>query len=877
LDGEWNLVAHPEGETWWETGESVPLTVPGSWIMQGLEPARDAPVGVWRRFHLGGLWHGDVLRLRFDAVYSIADVWLNGVYLGHHEGGFTPFELDATDAARLGGENTLAVLVTSDSEADRLASASSYARHPLGGITRSVRLLALPRAHLTRLHVTTDLDDRYENADLRVMAEVSDAARDAALELRLVGAEGEEVATPVRVGSFDASGELDQTVRVPHPKLWDPEHPHLYRLEATLRRDGRAVQRTERRIGFREVEVRGHQVLLNGEPIKLKGVCRHQLSDEHGRAQDPERARRDAVLMKEANINFVRTAHYPPEETFIEACDELGIMVQEEAPFCWVQSADASSPRTLPLILSQTAEMVERDLSHPSVIFWDLANESAWGENWQRAYDYVKAADPGRPVLMSWIATGEERFDIRTWHYPGPQGAGRTRDQDIPVLFDEYIHVNCYNTQEVVADPGLRQYWGRPFERMWEAMWAEPHCLGGAIWCWADDEFEMPDGRVVGYGQWGLVDRFGDMKPEWWNTKRIYSPVHVRTERPLALNADGSVSIEVENRYRHTDLSELRGFWRIGPVRHGEFRVNLPPGEVGTLNLDVGAEPGDQLEISFSHGQRRVDAYHLPIGPLPQPDWGGLSVSHRLLRGGSVLRVKAGGADLDVDLATGELGDLGRVGLVVSARGVAEDVLRDDAETNDVAWEALADGVEITIRRSLPAGDITYTVTFRDGQLPRIRYELPYSGPEIDAREVGLEWSSVPRHEVEFVADPQWIVSSVANAQWTTTKGYISNSGGRTGYGWGGYGPAPVPRSSRATRYNILHAADGYTMRIQSDGTHHIRMRWHGAASDWAAFRVLDVSNGGGEPFLASHFAGEHHIIRDGDVIEGGHGFAPLY
>ena len=559
LDGSWRFNAAPTGD-WWQpdvTDTAWPrIDVPGEWVMQGFTVTPNTAAAYRRNFTLSDDWRGRTVKLRFDAVFSSCRAWVNGRLVGSHEGGFTPFDVDVTDALRPSGPNVLAVAVTSEGLADTLASASGYARHALGGLTRRVTLFAVPPSHLVRFHARTDLSVDNREATLVVVAQVSRPSDPARLRLSLTDPSGHAVALTGAEAAFRADGTLELKFPVSRPLLWDCEHPNLYRLVGEVVSAGAVTERVARLIGFRHIEVKGTRLLVNGTPVKLHGTCRHEIDPDRGRSLTPAMWARDVELLKGANINYVRTSHYPPVEEFLDLCDRAGIYVQEEGPFCWVSQSYADAPEALGLILRQSAEMIERDRSHPSAILWDLANESAWGENFRRLHDYVRAEDPSRPTLFS--GAGDNGVcEIGSSHYP-PLGftAGLTAATR-PLTCDEYCHLNCYNVDENRLDPGLRDYWGHAIKAMWDEMDRSPVVLGGAIWCWADDVFDIPKVGRVGYGEWGIVDAFRRPKPEYWHVRNAYALA--RPAQHVAVSAPKPGKARAPRLYRTADSLEIVG------------------------------------------------------------------------------------------------------------------------------------------------------------------------------------------------------------------------------------------------------------------------------------------------------------------------------
>ena len=606
LTGTWRFHPAPPKKFWVGTeaqGEGwADIAVPGEWVMQGFTVEKDAAAAYWRTFDIPAAWQGQRIKLRCDGVFSDATVWVNGQEAGHHEGGFTPFELDVTPCVVFNAANRIALAVKNESVADTLASASQYATHPLGGITRKIGLFAVPDQHLATLNFTTTFDAACKDALLHVKAEIVNegAAASPATELAITLNDPKPQPVTLPIGAVTlpamaagASHTLSLDIPVAAPLKWDAEHPNLYTVVCTLAQGGKTVETVQRRIGFRQVEVRGSELYVNNQPVKLHGVCRHETHPTRGRSLTPELWRQDADLFRKANVNYIRTSHYPPAEEFIEACDELGLFVEEEAPICWAgHGANAiwktwkdDDEKFRSIIVRETLEMVARDYNHPSVIIWSLANESLWNAHFQHSLDAVKAADPSRPASFHDQAWGpynnqHNQADIAVFHYPTPEQADKPDDRGRPMLFGEYCHLNAYNRREIVTDPGVRDAWGQAIASMYDKMYAAKGCLGGAIWSGIDDIFLLPDGKAVGYGSWGPIDGWRRKKPEYWHMKKAYSPIRI-LDTTLAASASGvPLTVKVENRYDFTNLKELRIEWHLGK-ESGFVHPDIPPRKHG--------------------------------------------------------------------------------------------------------------------------------------------------------------------------------------------------------------------------------------------------------------------------------------------------------
>ncbi len=543
LNGNWKFTLSPHREFWLNRADPAAwadVSVPGELVMQGFAISRDVEYGYKQSVMIPSDFKGKRIILRFDGVYSYARVWVNGVFERDHHGGFTSWECDITRDVTPGQSAWVTVGVADRS--DEISYGSNYAKHYIGGILRDVKLVALPPCHATRFEVETDLDAAYRDATLRVTAAADlHGAQQATVNLLLRDPDGREVNLQPGSMSFAAEGtEARLDVPVSAPKKWDAEHPNLYTLEATLVADGVVVETLARKIGFRKIEVRGNILLVNGQEVKLRGACRHDIHPLRGRSTTPELDERDALLFRDGNLNFVRTSHYPPTEKFLEACDRYGVYVEEETAVCFVNAGwsvsrqgSQSDPEFLSGYMTQFSEMLERDRSHPSVLMWSLGNESRWGTNIAAEYAYAKRRDTTRPLIFSYPGTvpaGTGGYDIWSEHYPKVDGD--LKSANLPKLNDEYGHVACYNTDTLKRDPGVRDYWGASIRSFWDNCFASEGCLGGAIWGAIDEVFDLPD-SPVGYGEWGLADGWRRPKPEYWLARKAYSPIHVNDE-PVA-------------------------------------------------------------------------------------------------------------------------------------------------------------------------------------------------------------------------------------------------------------------------------------------------------------------------------------------------------
>ncbi len=375
------------------------ITVPGEYTLQGFRVPSGQPVVYQTAFTPPPAWGSPALRvkLRCDAVYSNATVYVNSVLVGSHLGGFTPFELDVSAAlagAAPGAASTLTLVVVGDSLADTLASGSRYASHDLGGISRKLYLLAVPALSIADAFVTTTFPtgNHTAAASLAVNISLANDAQGASAQAATVSAALTFQGVLVASGAVDfAAGGVSGgggvayaglTLAVAAPALWDPEHPRLHNLTLTLSVGGEVVEVVCQRVGLRDVALAGNRVLVNGRPIKARGTTRHDAHPLVGRSLwtlEPAGGQwaRDIVAFRDANVNYIRTSHYPPAEELMQAADELGMLIELEHPFCWASGNSGEAAFNYTVQAQREAMVFNRN--HPSVIMCEWASGALGG------------------------------------------------------------------------------------------------------------------------------------------------------------------------------------------------------------------------------------------------------------------------------------------------------------------------------------------------------------------------------------------------------------------------------------------------------------------------------------------------------------------
>lgn len=655
LNGEWKVCLKGFEQVQDQGTDSVKwrdVEVPGELMMQGIAVKHDKPFVYFRKIRIPSDYDGKLVKIRFEGVYSFARVWVNGIFIRDHSGGFTAWECDISRAVRPGREADLFVEVTD--KADEISYASGYAKHPIGGILRNVSLLALPVTCPEKVSVSTDLDEDYKDAVLTIEGSANAKDEDNSVAIELFDLSGNKIALKQpEVKLTDKFFKISNQIL--NPLKWEAEHPNLYRLRIIFKSEGKSVWEKNYNVGFREIEVKGNKFMVNGRQVRLRGACHHDIHPLLGRLSTPDYDLKDVQLAKEANINFIRTSHYPPSDNFLSLCDRYGIYVEDETAVCFVGShrtADyyPGSTENLPdftgKYLSQLEEMVNSHRNHPSVIIWSIGNENVFGSNFKESYDWAKANDASRPVIYSYpgmVPDSIRSFDIISMHYPGLDGnmdqyGMKTKSfghDNMPVLFDEWAHVACYNNATLSEDPNVRDFWGISLDSMWQHAFDSEGCLGGAIWGMVDETFMIPSGTpgyngwwgkldknvipgsfagpTVGYGEWGIIDTWRRKKPEFWNVKKAYSPVRILSTQNYEFLPDKYSEIPVYNRFDFTNLNELNLKVRVNGRNMSINIPDIPPHRKGIIQVPLKEKPADgmiYLEFTDKKGDL-IDSYVL--------------------------------------------------------------------------------------------------------------------------------------------------------------------------------------------------------------------------------------------------------------------------
>ena len=587
------------------------IHVPGYWEVRKFSPPTwwhpDDAVGCYRRtFSLPESWKGRAVRLRFEGVNNAAQVWLNGREVGYHESGFTAFEYDITPHLLFGKPNTLAVRVskwtlTHDYDTDDVWF--------LGGIWREAYLYALPATRIDDYTIRTGFDSGYKNGRLRVdlllKPEGDGMPHGFELEGQLFDSDRQEVAVRGFRLSGDATGPepvsltLTGEVDAPHP--WSAETPYLYTLLVRLKQEGKVAHEFSQPFGFRQVEVRGSELLLNGRPIRLRGVVTTRANPNDAGEPQAEIFAREIRLLKEANINAIRSHTTPLEEEFLDLCDRYGIYVMPDVPYVWVREEDYRF--LTDGIVERAADIYRQHRNRTSVILWHIGNEngaSSESLGMGHAGRWLHVADPTRPVMACSNRADLLEFGtaIHDDHY-NPIGKAYFREPTAaPVIYGEFHALP--ELVDRLRDRGLVESWGRSLRLEWAEFEKRPWVAGGLICCWDDGSVNGD----IGPRQWGVLDSRRQAKGVHAHIRRSFSPLTLQPRELQASETGLKSAWALSSRNSFTDLAGYT------------FRWELLSGSdsLGTTDTHPRVEPGRSAEFPLSiSASRKPDRVRVSV------------------------------------------------------------------------------------------------------------------------------------------------------------------------------------------------------------------------------------------------------------------------
>lgn len=612
------------------------MKVPGVWEMNGYGDPIYVNVGyAWRsqyknnppyvpieNNHVGSYrkeiiipaeWSGKEIFAHFGSVTSNMYLWVNGKYVGYSEDSKLEAEFNLTKYLKP-GKNLIAFQVFRWCDGTYLED-QDFFRY--SGVGRNCYLYSRNKKYIQDIRVTPDLDSNYTNGTLNVALNLNGSGT---VELNLTDPAGKSVAT----AQVNGNGQNSVVMDVSNPEKWTAETPNLYTLTATLKNGSNTLEVIPVKVGFRKIELKGGQILVNGQPVLFKGADRHEMDPDGGYVVSRERMLQDILRMKQLNINAVRTCHYPDDNLWYDLCDQYGIYVVAEANIeshgmGYGKETLAKNPSYKKAHMERNQRNVQRGYNHPSIIFWSLGNEAGYGPNFEQCYTWIKNEDKTRAVQYEQAGTNEFT-DIFCPMYYDYDACKKYSEGNIdkPLIQCEYAHA-MGNSQG-----GFKEYW--------DLIRKYPKYQGGFIWDFVDqsNHWKNKDGIDI-YGYGGDFNKY-DASDNNFNDNGLISPD--RRPNPHAHEvgyfyqsiwttpgdlSKGEIKVYNENFFR--DLSAYYMEWQL--LANGEVMqtgvvqdLNVAPQQTATLKLNLNTEkicPCKELLLNVTYKLKAAETL-MPAG-----------------------------------------------------------------------------------------------------------------------------------------------------------------------------------------------------------------------------------------------------------------------
>ena len=612
------------------------MKVPGVWEMNGYGDPIYVNVGyAWRsqyknnppyvpieNNHVGSYrkeiiipaeWSGKEIFAHFGSVTSNMYLWVNGKYVGYSEDSKLEAEFNLTKYLKP-GKNLIAFQVFRWCDGTYLED-QDFFRY--SGVGRNCYLYSRNKKYIQDIRVTPDLDSNYTNGTLNVALNLNGSGT---VELNLTDPAGKSVAT----AQVNGNGQKSVVMDVSNPEKWTAETPNLYTLTATLKNGSNTLEVIPVKVGFRKIELKGGQILVNGQPVLFKGADRHEMDPDGGYVVSRERMLQDILRMKQLNINAVRTCHYPDDNLWYDLCDQYGIYVVAEANIeshgmGYGKETLAKNPSYKKAHMERNQRNVQRGYNHPSIIFWSLGNEAGYGPNFEQCYTWIKNEDKTRAVQYEQAGTNEFT-DIFCPMYYDYDACKKYSEGNIdkPLIQCEYAHA-MGNSQG-----GFKEYW--------DLIRKYPKYQGGFIWDFVDqsNHWKNTDGiDIDGYG--GDFNKY-DASDNNFNDNGLISPD--RRPNPHAHEvgyfyqsiwttpgdlSKGEIKVYNENFFR--DLSAYYMEWQLlangAVMQTGVVQdLNVAPQQTATLKLNLNTEkicPCKELLLNVTYKLKAAETL-MPAG-----------------------------------------------------------------------------------------------------------------------------------------------------------------------------------------------------------------------------------------------------------------------
>lgn len=627
LDGMWKfhwvpkITEVPDGfyKENYDAGKWVNMPVPGNWEFNGYGipmyvntgfgfrknppyiDREDSPTGAYRHeFNIPDNWDGRRVFIHFDGGTNSMYIWVNGQKVGYTENAKSPAEFDITKYIRK-GKNLLACEVHKFSDGSYLEDQDMWR---LGGINRSVYLYSTAQTRIWDFFAHPDLDKTYKNGVFGVdvkLKNYTNAAQAQTVDVAIIDNTGKKVFGKSQKTTIPAesTSDLSFSGNVSNPLKWTAETPNLYTMLITLK-DGKGnmVEATSHKIGFRKIEIKDGQLFVNGKKVFFKGVNLHEFNTNTGQVVTRKEMMRNLQLMKELNINAVRTSHYPQQPLWYKLCDEYGIYLIDEANLeshglGYGPDNVSNFPEWHAAHMDRIIRAVERDKNHASVIFWSLGNEASNGKAFFDMYDWAKARDNSRPVQYEQAYQRDRNTDIICHMYPSWENMKRDAAKDLgrPYIMCEYAHA-------------MGNSMGN-FQEYWDLMRSSKNMQGGFIWEWYNHGYPAKDeqdrfywaygGDLKGYNKMndgnfvadGLISPDQNYIPHTHIVKKVYQNILFE-----AKDLNNGI-ITVINDFKFTDLTNKNYTYKWVLLRNGE-----KSGE-GTFDITVPADSRKDIKLNI--------------------------------------------------------------------------------------------------------------------------------------------------------------------------------------------------------------------------------------------------------------------------------------
>lgn len=676
-------------------------------------PVKNNHVGSYRKeITVPASWNGKQIIAHFGSVTSNIYLWVNGRFVGYSEDSKLEAEFDLTPFVKPGQKNLIAFQVFRWCDGTYLED-QDFFRYC--GVARDSYLYARSKQQITDIRVTPDLDAQYRDGQLDVQLTTKGGGT---VDLSLVDAAGKEVISQ----SLKATPQMKLTLNVTNPNKWTAETPYLYTLKAILKNGANVVEVIPVKVGFRKIEIKDAQVLVNGQPVLFKGADRHELDPDGGYVMSKERMVQDIQIMKKFNINGVRTCHYPDDSYWYDLCDQYGIYVVAEANL--ESHGMGYGKETLAIRddyklahMQRNQRNVQRNFNHPSIIFWSLGNEAGYGANFEAAYDWVKAEDKSRPVQYE-RAGYDGKTDIYCPMYLDYKNAIKYSEDPAktkPLIQCEYAHAMGN------SEGGFKEYW--------DIIRKYPKYQGGFIWDFVDQSIRWEKNGKMIYGYGGDFNKF-DASDQNFCDNGLISPDRVPNPhmyevgyyyqniwtKPVDMEK-GIISVYNENFFR--DLSDYYMEWTL--LHNGKVEktgrvdnLNVAPQQTANIQLDYGETCKHcewLLNVSYKLKQRdgllpvgfEVAKDQLVINPFQGTN---VELKNRVTNNQETLKPVIDNKDKNYIIVSGEQFRMEfsrQTGYLIKYQLAGQEVLQDGASLTPNFWRAPTDndfGARLQLRYS---------------------------------------------------------------------------------------------------------------------------------------------------------------------------------